>query len=54
LRLKGVTRASLLAGSAREAIEPIVERLEVTEINMSNVVRLERRDSDDNNGPDAA
>jgi hypothetical protein len=34
--------------------EPIVERLEVTEIDTSNVTVLRRRDDDDGGGPDAA
>jgi hypothetical protein len=38
----------------RDQQEPVVERLEVTNINMSNVVRLERRDNDDQGPPDAA
>ena len=34
--------------------EPIVEPLEVTEIDTSNVVRLGRRDSEDELGPSGA
>lgn len=34
--------------------QPVVERLEVTEIDTSNVVRLGRRDDDQDGGPDAA